>query len=97
MNIPVSIVSGTPFDTDYGEAGILTVVFTTQGDITYKTGTTLYFDAVITEGATSQTVCFEVTGGANPLPAGASSFTIANTSDFTVAATATGAVYYTAA
>lgn len=97
MDIPVSIVSGTPFNTDYGEAGILTVVFTTQGIITYKTGTTLYFYAVITEGATSQTVCFEVTGGDNPLPAGASSFTIANTSDFTDAATATGAVYYTAA
>lgn len=97
MDIPVSIVTGTSFDTNYGETGILKVEFTTQGEITYKTGTTLYFYAVITEGATSQTVCFEVVGGDNPLPAGSSSFIIENTSDFTSAATASGAVYYTAA
>lgn len=97
MDIPVSIVSGTPFNTDLGEAGILNVEFTTQGEITYKAGSTLYFYAVITEGATSQTVCFPLTGGDNPLPAGSSMFTIENTSEFTVAATASGAVYYTAA
>lgn len=97
MDIPVSIVNATPFNTDLGEAGILRVVFTTQGEITYKTGTTLYFYAVITEDSTSQTVCFEVVGGDNPFPAGATSFTIENASDFTSAATVTGAVYYTAA
>lgn len=97
MDIPVTIVSGTPFDTDYGESGILEVAFTTQGEIVYKAGTDLYFYAVITEGSASQTVCFKVSGGSNPLPAGDTSFTIPNTSEFTVAAAAAGAVYYTAA
>lgn len=97
MEILVSIANGTAFDTDFGETAILTVSFTTANPITYATGTTLYFFAVITEGLVSQTVCFELSGGANPLPAGTTSYTIANTLDFTVAATATGKVYYTAA
>ncbi|ODU55737.1 MAG: hypothetical protein ABT01_05540 [Clostridium sp. SCN 57-10] len=97
MDIPVTIASGTAFDADLGETGVMTIVFTTQANITYKTGTALYFHAVITEGANSQTVCFELTGGANPYVAGEKSFTIANTKDFTDAATATGKVYYTAA
>lgn len=96
MNIPVTIVTGTQFDADYGDSAILTIVFTTQAEITYKAGTTLYFYAVIAEGATSQTVCFEMTGGDNPLPVGSTSYTIENTLDFTGAATATGKVYYTA-
>lgn len=97
MDIPVTIVSGTPFDADSGESGILEVVFTTQDEITYKAGTDLYFYAVITEGSASQTVCFKASGGSNPLPEGDTSFTIPNTSEFTAAATAAGSVYYTAA
>ena len=97
MDVPVTITNGTAFDTDYGETAILIITFTTANAITYETGTTLYFYAVITEDLISQTVCFELTGGANPLPAGATAYTIANTSDFTDAATATGKVYYSAA
>lgn len=97
MDIPVTITNGTAFDTDYGETAILFVQFTTANPITYETGTTLHFYAVITEGATSQTVCFELSGGANPFPASTKSYTIPNTEDFTASATATGKVYYTAA
>jgi hypothetical protein len=97
MDIPVSITNGTAFDTDYGETAILNIAFTTANPITYEASTTLYFYAVITEGATSQTVCFELTGGANPFPASTTPYTIPNTSDFTAAATATGKVYYSAA
>ncbi len=97
MEIPVTIATGTAFDVDYGETAILTVSFTTESQIVYKEDTTLYFYADITEDLISQTVCFELTGGANPLPTGTTSYTIPNTSDFTDAATATGKVYYTAA
>ena len=97
MDIPVTIATGTEFDPDYGDTAILMVSFTTQSSITYKTGTILYFYAVITEDLTSQTVCFELSGGANPLLAGTKTFTIPNASEFTDAATATGKVYYTAA
>jgi hypothetical protein len=97
MDVTVSITNGTAFDTDFGETAILIVSFETANPITYKASTILYFFAVITEGATSQTVCFELSGGANPLPASTTSYTIPNTEAFTVAATATGKVYYTAA
>ncbi|MCE5236362.1 MAG: hypothetical protein ABFC62_06915 [Clostridiaceae bacterium] len=95
MEIPVTPLIVTEFDSDLGEEGILTIAFTTAGPITYKTGTTLYFYAVITENLVSQTVCFTLSGGANPLPADTYSFTIPNDSDFTNAATAEGIVYYT--
>ena len=97
MEIPVTIATGTAFSTDYGETAILTVSFTTQAQITYKADTTLYFYADITEDLISQTVCFELSGGANPFPASTTSYTIPNTSNFTEDATATGKVYYTAA
>lgn len=97
MDIPVTIAAGTAFDADYGESAILTVSFTTESQIVYKEDTTLYFYAVITEDLVSQTVCFEVSGGANPLPVGTTSYTIPNTSDFTDAAIASGKVYYSAA
>lgn len=96
MDIPVTIANGTAFDADYGESAILMISFTTQNPIAYETGTALYFFAVITEDLISQTVCFELSGGADPLPAGTTTYTIENTSDFTDAATATGKVYYTA-
>jgi hypothetical protein len=97
MDVTVSITNGTAFDTDYGETAILIVSFVTANSITYEASTTLYFYAVITEGATSQTVCFELTGGANPFPASTTAYTIPNTESFTASATATGKVYYTAA
>jgi hypothetical protein len=97
MTIPVSITNGTAFDADLGESAILDIAFTTANPITYETGTALYFLAVITEDATSQTVCFELTGAANPLPAGTQTYTIPNAMDFTGDADATGKVYYTAA
>jgi hypothetical protein len=96
MDIPVTITNGTPFDSDLGEEGILTVVFTTETEITYKANTTLYFYAEITEDALEQTVCFPLDGADNPLPIGSTSFTIENTTGFTSAASATGRVYYTA-
>jgi hypothetical protein len=97
MDIPVTIASGTPFDSNLGEESILTIVFTTQEAITYKEGTTLYFYAEITEDLLEQTVCFPLSGGANPLPIGSTSFTIENTEGFTDEAEATGKIYYTPA
>lgn|GEM_PF-1376396 len=97
MDIPVSINNGTPFDSDLGEEGILTVVFTNTSEITYKANSTLYFYAEITEDTLEQTVCFALSGGANPLPVGSTSFTIENSEGFTSAAEATGKIYYTPA
>ena len=97
MEILVTPLTITAFDEDLGEEGLLTLSFTTAAQITYKANTTLYFYAVITEGANTQTVCLTLTGGANPLPIGTTSFTIPNTEGFTDQATAAGTVYYTAA
>jgi enolase len=97
MDVSVTIQNGTAFDTDLGDTAILTVSFTTANAITYEASTPLYFYAEITENLISQTVCFEMDGGANPLPAGTNAYTIENSSAFTASATATGKVYYTAA
>lgn len=97
MDVPVTIQQGTALDTDYGDSAILTVNFTTSADIMYKANTTLYFYAVLTEGTTSQTICFETTGSTGTLAAGSTPFTIGNVSNFTAAATAAGKIYYTAA
>jgi hypothetical protein len=95
MEVPVTITTGTAFDINYGDTAILTVAFETAAAITYKASSTLYFYAVITEDTTTETVCFELTGGANPLPANTYPYVVPNTSAFTDAATATGKVYYT--
>jgi len=97
MTIPVTITAGTPFDENLGDSALLTISFITDDDITYKTGTPLYFYAVISEGTISETVCFKLSGGDNPLLEGTTSFVIENSMDFTDSATATGKIYYTAA
>lgn len=94
MDIPVTIATGTAFDNNLGDTAILTVKFNTAADITYKANTKLYFYANITEGATTETVCFSTTGASGTLAAGTTPFTIGNDSSFTAAATATGKVYY---
>ena len=94
MDIPVTLTNGTALDSNLGDAALLNVNFTTSADITYKANTKLYFYAVLTEGTTTQTVCFGMNGASGTLAAGTTPFTIGNDSSFTAAATAAGKVYY---